>query len=422
MAGMRDEPRLRPFFVLWSGQAVSLAGTQAVQFALIWWLAERTGSATVLATATLVGLLPLTLLGPWGGAVADRCSRKAVLLLSDGAAALVSAALALAFFAGVAGPTAALAALLLRAIASAFHGPAMLAVTSAMVPERHLTRVQGLNQAVQGGMLIVSAPLGALLVAWLPMGGVLLVDVATALVAIAPLAVLRLPAASRTSAAAARGASTWDDLREGLRYVAGHRGHRALLGLAASINIAIVPAYALLPLLIQGPLAGGPGALGTAQSAFGVGTLAGGAILGAWGGTRRRTRTALGAIGGIGLATLALGLAPGGWPAWAAGAMLAVGVLAALANGPIVAILQATVPLELQGRVFGLYGSLATLATPMGLVLAAPVAQVVGVRAWYVCGGIACAALAILGSVSRSVATLEAPVDAPAGERGRGAA
>jgi DHA3 family macrolide efflux protein-like MFS transporter len=425
MTGMQDNNRIRAFFVLWSGQVVSLVGTQAVQFALIWWLAERTGSATVLATATLVGLLPITLLGPWAGAVADRRSRKAVMLLSDGAAALVSAALALAFFVGAAGPVAALAALLLRAIASAFHGPAMLAVTSSMVPARHLTRVQGLNQAVQGGMLIVSAPLGALLVAWLPMGGVLLVDVATALVAIAPLAALRIPAQARAAnGAASSGSSTWEDLREGLRYVARHGGHRALLALAASINMAIVPAYSLLPLLIQGPLGGGAGTLGTAQSLFGVGTLAGGAVLGAWGGTRRRTRTALAAIAGIGIATLALGLAPAGSPAWVAGAMLAVGVFAALANGPIVAILQATVPLELQGRVFGLYGSLATLATPLGLVLAAPVAQLVGVRAWYVFGGIARAALAILGTVSRSVATLDIPVDtpAPADERGRGAA
>lgn len=413
--------RLAPFLVLWAGQTVSLVGTQAVQFALIWWLADLTGSPTVLATATLVGILPLALLGPWSGAVADRCRRKAVLLLSDGAAGLVSAVLALAFLAGAAGPVAVLSALLLRAVAAAFHGPAMLAVTSTMVPSQHLARVQGLNHVVQGGMLIVSAPLGAFLVDFLPMYGVLLVDVVTALVAILPLAFVPIPGPARSSdATGAR--STWDDLREGIRYVLAHAGHRTLLGLAAAINLAIVPAYSLLPLLIQGPLGGGPGVLGSAQSACGLGALAGGAVLGAWGGTRRRMRTALAAIGGIGIATLALGVAPDGAAAWAVGAMLAVGALAALANGPIVAVLQATVPPELQGRVFGLYGSLATAATPLGLVLAAPVAQLFGVRAWYVAGGLACAALAMAGSMSRSVARLEEPRTASAEQGGTGTA
>ncbi len=403
----QNRANLAPFFVLWSGQAISLVGTQAVQFALIWWLAERTGSAGALAMATLVGLLPLALLGPLAGAVADRHSRKWVMLVADGVAALVAAGLALGFLADGAGPTAVLGALLLRAIASAFHGPAMLAATSCMVPAEHLASVQGLNQAVQGGMLIISAPLGALLVGALPMAGVLAVDVATALVAVATLAVVRVPGPSRSGEVALEARSTWDDLREGLAYVLTHPGHRALLGLAAAINVAIVPAFALLPLLIQGPLAGGPGALALATSALGVGTLAGGALLGVWGGTRRRMRTALGAIGGIGISTLGLGLAPDGMAVWAAVVMLAVGALAALANGPIVAVLQATVAPELQGRVFGLYGSLATVATPLGLVFAAPVAEALGVRAWYVVGGIACVTLAILGARSRAVATIE---------------
>ena len=57
------------FWLLWGGQAASLAGSFAVQFAIIWWLTSTTGSATVLATAALVGLLPQVLLGPFIGAL-----------------------------------------------------------------------------------------------------------------------------------------------------------------------------------------------------------------------------------------------------------------------------------------------------------------------------------------------------------------
>ena len=71
-----SESRLKnwrlPFITIWAGQAASLLGSQLVQFALIWWLTKTTGSATVLATATLVGLLPQVILGPVSGALVDR--------------------------------------------------------------------------------------------------------------------------------------------------------------------------------------------------------------------------------------------------------------------------------------------------------------------------------------------------------------
>ena len=95
-----DRPgRPTAFLVLWTGQALSLVGSAAVQFALIWWLTRQTGSAAVLATAALVGLLPTVALGPLIGALVDRWDRKAVMLAADAMVALASAFLAYAFFA-----------------------------------------------------------------------------------------------------------------------------------------------------------------------------------------------------------------------------------------------------------------------------------------------------------------------------------
>ena len=79
-----------PFFTIWAGQAVSLVGSRLVQFALVWWLTETTGSATVLATATLVALLPGIILGPVAGALVDRWNRRTVMIVADGFVALVS--------------------------------------------------------------------------------------------------------------------------------------------------------------------------------------------------------------------------------------------------------------------------------------------------------------------------------------------
>jgi DHA3 family macrolide efflux protein-like MFS transporter len=91
---------MKTFWIIWSGQAVSLAGSQAAQFALIWWLTVETGSAAVLSTATLVALLPSIAGGPVIGALVDRWPRRLTIMAADGAVALGSLVLAALFLAG----------------------------------------------------------------------------------------------------------------------------------------------------------------------------------------------------------------------------------------------------------------------------------------------------------------------------------
>ncbi len=388
-----DSRSMHRFWRIWSGQVVSLFGSQAVQFALIWWLTSTTGSATILAVATLVGLLPQVVLGPFIGALVDRWDRRRVMLAADGTAAAAAALLAAAFATGQAGVGAVLALLFVRALCAAFHAPAVLASTPLMVPEQHLTRVQGLNQAVEGGMLIVAAPIGAFLYTLFPMAGVMLVDVATALIAIAPLSVTPVPSPRQDHREALGVTSVIRDVVAGFRYLRERTGHIALLGLAAMINVCLVPAFSLLPLLVS-ESGGDATRLGFMTSMFGIGTLAGGIALGVWGGFRSRIRTTLTGLVALGVATCLLGSLP------AAGAFLAiliVGAMAPLANGPIQAILQATIAPEFQGRVFTLYGSIAALAAPLGLVFAAPVAELIGIRTLYAAGGLACVVLGAAG-------------------------
>ena len=71
-----------PFCTIWTGQALSLVGSALVQFAPIWWLTETTGSAAVLATATLAPFLPPAQLGPMVGALVDRWRRRWIMGVS----------------------------------------------------------------------------------------------------------------------------------------------------------------------------------------------------------------------------------------------------------------------------------------------------------------------------------------------------
>jgi len=111
--------------------------------------------------------------------------------------------------------------LFIRSVCGGFHWPAMQASTTLMVPKEHLSRIQGLNQMLNGGMSIASAPLGALLLAILPMEGILAIDVFTAMLAIIPLFFFPVPQPERDDLQAnLNGKSTvWQDLRGGLSYV-----------------------------------------------------------------------------------------------------------------------------------------------------------------------------------------------------------
>ncbi len=396
---------MRPFFILWTGQTLSLLGSNAVQFALIWWLTETTGSATILAMATFVGLMPQVALGPIIGTLVDRWNRKKVMLAADGLVAAASLVLAVLFQTGTAGTAHVLALLFVRAVGAAFHVPAMTASTTLMVPERHFTRIQGLNQSLQGLLLIVGAPLGALLYGLLTMAGVMLVDVGTALVAIAPLVFISIPQPGKSDDDTT--SSVWRELIAGFGYLRERTGHLVLIFLSAGVNLLLVPAFSLLPLLVLERLQGDATQLGWITSAFGVGMLAGGILLGAWGGFSRRIVTTMAGMVALGLGVLAVAATPSGAFPWLLGAMLFVGLTVPLVNGPVHAILQATIAPEFQGRVFTLLGSLAGATAPVGLLFAAPVAELVGVGTWYVAGGIACIAMGVTGFLVPALMRIE---------------
>src|SRR5262245_26850120 len=420
MTGQKeDSRRLAPFMTLWAGQALSLFGSQAAQFALIWWLTLQTGSAAILTTATLIGLLPQVVLGPVIGTLVDRWNRKTLMLFSDAGVALASLALAVMFLQGGATVPAVFAALFARALGSAFHAPAMLASTSLMIPPQHFTRVQGLNQALQGALAIAGAPAGALLYAALSMAEVMLVDGVTALFAITPLLFIRIPAVERLSPAATAAGGVWSETLAGMSYLRARGGHMALVLIGASINLFLAPAFSLLPLLVRGDLGGSAMTLGWMTSLFGIGMVAGGIVLGSWGGFRRRILTTLTGIMGLGAAVLLLGMSPQAPIAIAAGALLAAGAMVPLCNGPILAIMQATIEPAYQGRVFALIGSLAAATAPLGLLLAAPLAGLAGVRAWFVTGGVIALAMGVAGFLTPPLVRIGGTAAAPAPEAGK---
>jgi DHA3 family macrolide efflux protein-like MFS transporter len=384
------------FFTIFSGQALSLFGSSLVQFALVWYLTQQTGSATILATATLVAMLPQIVLGPFVGALVDRWDRRLVMMVADGGIAFATLILGVLFFFGVVQVWHIYVILLLRSVGGAFHWPAMQASTSLMVPQEQLARVAGMQQTLQGLVSIVAPPTGAVLIGLLPTQGVLMIDVVTALLAIVPLFFIAIPQPVREQTE--RGEHTtsyWQDVREGLAYVARWPGLMAILLMAVLINFLLTPAGSLMPLLVTKHFGLGALEFGLTDSLFGIGMIAGGLLLSVWGGFKRRVLTSMLGIIGLGLGVVAVGLAPANAFWLALAGMAVMGFMNPLTNGPLHAILQTSVKPEMQGRVMSLVGSAATAMTPLSLAVAGPVSDAVGIRAWYIFGGVVCLLMGI---------------------------
>lgn len=388
-----NAPWAPKFFLIWSGQALSLLGSSLVQFALVWWMTRKTGSATILATATLVALLPQILLGPFIGPLIDRLDRRRIMIIADSSIALVTGALMLLFAFGLAEVWHVFIALALRSLGGAFHQPAMTSSTSLLVPEKHLTRVSGLNQTLQGVMAIVAPPLGALLIMVLPTQGILAIDVVTALFAVLPLLFVTIPSPPRQvaqSAGAAAETSYFHDLVEGLRYVVKWPGLFGVILLAMLLNFFLVPSSSLMPLVVTKGFDLGALELAWTETALGIGVIAGGLALSAWGGFRQKIRTTLFGVLGIGVSVLVMGLAPRSMFFMLLGGCFLAGFMQVFANGPLNAIFQSSVDHDMQGRIFSLISAGATAMMPLSLLAAGPISDHFGIRTWYIAGGTIC--------------------------------
>lgn len=344
-----------PFLIIWSGQAVSLLGSQLVQFALIWYLTKTTGSATVLATASLVGILPMVFLGPIIGVLIDRWNRKQILIFSDAAIAGVTVILAILFAIDDVQLWQIYAILFVRSLGSAFHAPTMTASTTLLVPEKHLSRVQGMNEILAGGLGILAPAMGALLLSVLPIQGILGIDIGTALLAITPLFFLHVPQPEITKITP-EGQHIFGSFVDGLRYLWSQPALWMITLSHTIIYFLMIPAYTLLPILVTERLAGGASQLAWLQIAGAAGIMAGGLLLSLWGGFKKRVITMLWGTVLSGLSWIMVGLSPSD------GLLIVIGGLfiGAAANsimvGSVRALWQAIIPPEMQGRLFSIGG------------------------------------------------------------------
>lgn len=402
---MNSSPWKLRFWSIWLGQAFSLIGSALTNFVLLWWITQTTGSAQALALAGAAGMLPQALLAPFGGVLADRYSRRLIMIVADS----ITAASMLLLIALFASNTIQLwhiyALMFVRSSMQAFQQPASAASTANLVPADWLPRSAGLNQAVLGIMTIAAAPLGALALAVMPLQNALMIDVVTALLGIVPLLIFRIPQPKTTASAKT---SFLTELREGVGYVAKRRGLTILYALLALVVLTIMPMFVMTPLLVKDHFKGGANQVALMEGLAGAGMIVGGVLISFWPIFKRRIVTVLVTFA-ISCFTVALtALAPGDW-LWLGVVWWTIsGLTFSMGNPPLMTIVQSNVPNELQGRVLSLLNMVMGIAGPLGTVLAGLLGEALGVRALFIIGGTASALVCVAGFLSKDLLSIEA--------------
>ena len=394
----------RTFFTIWGGQAVSLITSAIVQMAFIFYLTQKTDSALILSLASMAGFLPYALLGPLIGVWVDRYHRKAIMISADLLIALCSAGLAAYTYYMDPPVWIVLLILVLRSIGTAFHSPALSAVTPLLVPESELTRCAGYSQALQSVSYIISPAIAAMLYAQWSMTALMALDVAGALIACATVVRVNIPRlASRPEQS-----HFFTELKEGFLALLEQRGLFLLLLVGALYMLIYMPINALYPLMSMRYYSGTPAHVSATEIAYAAGMLLGALLLGKLR-IQRRSNWIVGSIAVMGISLVAAGLLPNtAFVAFVACCTL-MGLSVPFYSSIQTALFQERIAPEYLGRVFSLTGSLLSLAMPLGLILSGAFADSIGVTRWFFLSGIAVLFTAFLCGSIPSIRALSYP-------------
>lgn len=394
--------RLR-FWAIFGGQAMSLIGSALTQFVLLWWITDTTGSVAALSTAGLAALLPQALLSPLGGTLADRYSRRLLMILADVISALCMVVLIALFLSEKIELWHAYVMMAVRSAMQAFQAPAAAASVAMLVPTNFVVRAAGFNQSLQSLTLVAAAPLGALAIGVMPVGWALSIDVFTALLGIVPLLCFRIP---QTFSSPTRTDGMWDEFREGIDFVRHLRGLSHLFIVLAVVVLAVMPTFTLVPLLVKEHFDGGAAQVALLEGLAGAGMLAGGLLMAAM----APRKLVLWILSGFALSCVSIALTamvPRGLFAVGVAWWAMSGITFAFGSAPLTALLQTVIPNHVQGRVLSLMTTIMAFAAPVGLVIAAPLGELIGIQGVFIVAGFLGAAASLAGFLSKPIRMLD---------------
>ena len=393
------------FYTIWAGQAVSLITSAILQMAIIFYLTEKTGSAMVLSMASLVGFLPYAVFGPAIGVLVDRHDRKKIMIGADLIIAAAGAVFAIVALYMELPVWIVMIVLFIRSIGTAFHTPALNAVTPLLVPEEQLTKCAGYSQALQSISYIVSPAVAALLYSVWDLNAIIAIDVLGAVIASITVAIVRIPKLG--DQVQSLEPNFIREMKEGIVVMRQNKGLFALLLLGTLYTFVYMPINALYPLISMEYFNGTPMHISITEIAFASGMLAGGLMLGRLGSYEKRVPLITGSFFMMGASLAIAGLLPPSGFIIFVVCCAIMGLSVPFYSGVQTALFQQKIKPEYLGRVFSFTGSIMSLAMPLGLILSGFFADRIGINHWFLISGILIIGIAIVCPMMTEVRKLD---------------
>lgn len=352
-------PNYRRYF---TGQVVSVSGNWMQMVAEVWLILELTGSGVAVGMVTALQFLPILLFGAWGGLLADRFSKRRLLIVTQAVMALPALAMLAIVATGVVVPWMIFVLVFIRGTVNAVDNPTRQSFAIEMVGPERVVNAVSLNSVLIHTARLVGPTLAGLMIVTVgvepcfALNGLTFAAMIYALWRIEP-AALNSPPRVRPE----RGA-----VRAGLRYVRRTPELAVPLALMALVGTLGLNFQVILPLLARFSFEGGPSAYAALVSAMGAGSVVGALFTGAHGRADRHL------IVGAALAFGMLALLAAAMPSLA----LEIPVLAMLGGSAVTfaaainSSLQLAVEPQMRGRVMALYSVVFLGSTPIGGPLA----------------------------------------------------
>jgi DHA3 family macrolide efflux protein-like MFS transporter len=358
------------------GQTISTFGSLLVQYALLWHLTLTTKSGLVLALAAVFGFLPQAIVSIFAGVWADRINRKVMIILSDSAIALATLALAFFMFSGVEDLWLIFLVMAVRSVGAGIQMPAISALIPQIVPTDKLMRVNGINSSVQSSLLILGPVVAAGIYSTMSLAAILFIDVVTAVIGLSLLATIAVPTLSRV--ANNDKPSYFTDLKEGLNYIFSHDLVRWVMVIYSIVFLLVVAPSNLSPLMLVRTFGGDVWLLTILELSFGIGMVAGGALMAIFASKVDRLGMMVGTSIIFGVLAVVMGFTTNLVIFYSLFFLIGLAVPAFSTSS--MTLLQETVEPERQGRVFGFVGIVMAVAMPIGMAVLGPLADIVSVE------------------------------------------
>ena len=376
--------RHRNFRLFAGGQLVSLTGTWVQLVAQSWLVYRLTGRATLLGLVGFASQMPIFLLAPLGGALADRFERRRILVTTQSISMGLAFLLAGLTLSGLVHEWHIVALAAAMGIVHAFDIPTRQAFLVEMVGREDLINAIGLNSSMFNGARMAGPAVAGVLVATIGEGWCFLINGVTFAAVIVALLAIRVPPFRPPVSPA----STLTRIREGFAFATRERPVRALLLMLAVLSLTGMPFMVLMPVFADRVLGGGPAAYGILMSASGLGALAGAITL-----ASRRDVTGLG--GWVARAALAFGALLLTFSlsrsfVLSAALLLPIGFSMMVQISSSNTLIQTMVPDDLRGRVMAVYSMMFMGMAPAGSLLAGWAADRIGAPSTVAIGGALC--------------------------------